>query len=151
MAGYSVQELIAQGDTLAAADRILIDPEPSNLGERVDKLLGEIQQAEDAHGVSQALLRLGMNFAGRDAELVGYSAEEADQALAQVLAAFDNETAQQRETTAAVVNDFLADMKSVNKADSLSGLLAERIEPELDSAAPGRSFLELFKRIILLQ
>jgi len=32
---------------------------------------------------------------------------------------------------AKVVAEFLADMKSVNKADSLSGLLAERIEPGL--------------------
>ncbi len=45
-----------------------------------------------------------------------------------------------------VVEAFLADMKSVNLADSLSGLLAERIEPALESGNPGRSFLELLKQ-----
>ena len=44
-----------------------------------------------------------------------------------------------------VVAEFLADMKSVNLSDSLSGLLAERIESDLNQGSPGRSFLTLLK------
>ena len=40
---------------------------------------------------------------------------------------------------------FLADMKSVNLSDSLSGLPGRRIEANLDAGNPGRSFLDLLK------
>ena len=134
---------LEQGHTLAAADQILIDPTAETLVARVEALIEAIQEhGQSLQQVCKTLLQLGMNFVGRDAEIVGYGVDEIDDALEQVLTAVD---AQDLAAMASVVADFLAEMKSVNLADSLSGLLAERIEPELDASVPGRSFLLLLK------
>ena len=141
-----VAQAIEGGHTLAVADRILIDPEPGTLASRVDELLAAIQgNGCPADGVCRTLIRLGMNFAGRDAEIVGYGADEANAALVDVLSAIDGLEGERASAMSGVVADFLAEMKSVNVSDSLPGLLAERIEPELDSANPGRSFLTALK------
>ena len=139
----AVAEAIGNGQTLAVADRILIDPQPGTLNTRVDELLSAIQNNDcPAAGVCRTLIRLGMNFVGRDAEIVGYGADEADEALKQVCSAVDD---LEGAVMADVVAEFLADMKSVNGSDSLSGLLAERIEADLKPASPGGSFLTLLK------
>ena len=119
------------GQTLAVADRILISPQAGSLQSRVDELLDAIENS-GASGdlICKTLIQLGMNFVGRDAEIVGYGAEEIDAALDSVLDALDDLEADQARS---VVGGFLADMKSVNLADSLSGLLAERIESNLDA------------------
>ena len=131
------------GQTLAVADRILISPQAGSLQSRVDELLDAIKNS-GASGdlICKTLIQLGMNFVGRDAEIVGYGAEEIDTALDSVLDALDN---LEGDHATGVVDGFLADMKSVNLADSLSGLLAERIESNLDAGNPARSFLELLK------
>ncbi len=131
------------GQTLAVADRILISPQAGSLQSRVDELLDAIKNS-GASGdlICKTLIQLGMNFVGRDAEIVGYGAEEIDASLDSVLDALDN---LEGDHATGVVNGFLADMKSVNLADSLSGLLAERIESNLDADNPARSFLELLK------
>ncbi len=131
------------GQTLAVADRILISPQAGSLQSRVDELLDAIKNS-GASGdlICKTLIQLGMNFVGRDAEIVGYGAEEIDVALESVLDALDN---LEGDHATGVVNGFLADMKSVNLADSLSGLLAERIESNLDAGNLARSFLELLK------
>ena len=131
------------GQTLAVADRILISPQAGSLQSRVDELLDAIENS-GASGdlICKTLIQLGMNFVGRDAEIVGYGTEEIDAALDSVLDALDN---LEGDHATDVVSGFLADMKSVNLADSLSGLLAERIESNLDLGNPARSFLELLK------
>ncbi len=131
------------GQTLAVADRILISPQAGSLQSRVDELLDAIENS-GASGdlICKTLIQLGMNFVGRDAEIVGYGTEEIDTALDSVLDALDNLGG---DHATGVVNSFLADMKSVNLSDSLSGLLAERIESNLDADNPARSFLELLK------
>lgn len=131
------------GQTLAVADRILISPQAGSLQSRVDELLDAIKNS-GASGdlICKTLIQLGMNFVGRDAEIVGYGAGEIDASLDSVLDALDN---LEGDHATDVVNGFLADMKSVNLADSLSGLLAERIESNLDADNPARSFLELLK------
>jgi len=145
--GFDVQDVaqaVKDGHSLAVADRVLINPQPGTLVSRVEALLGAVDgPAED---VCRTLLRLGMNFAGRDAEIVGYSADEAEQALEKALAAIDGLEGDAAAAMGKVVAAFLADMKSVNFADSLTGLLAERIEPDLDAGNPGRSFLTLLKQ-----
>ena len=131
------------GQTLAVADRILISPQAGSLQSRVDELLDAITNSEASGDlICKTLIQLGMNFVGRDAEIVGYGAGEIDAALDNVLDALDD---LEGDHATGVVNDFLADMKSVNLADSLSGLLAERIESNLDTSNPARSFLELLK------
>ena len=138
-----VQAAFDAGQTLAVADRVLIAPEAGALQGRVDDLLDAVQNS-GASGdlICKTLIQLGMNFVGRDAEIVGYGADEIDAALDRVLGAIDE--VEVAEATC-VVDGFLADMKSVNLSDSLSGLLAERIEANLDAGNPGRSFLDLLK------
>ena len=138
-----VQAAFDAGQTLAVADRVLIAPEAGALPGRVDDLLDAIQNS-GASGdlICKTLIQLGMNFAGRDAEIVGYGTAEIDAALNRVLGAID---AVDVAVATRVVDGFLADMKSVNLSDSLSGLLAERVGAKLDAGNPGRSFLALLK------
>ena len=136
-------EAMAAGHTLAVADQVLIGPEPGTLVARVEELLRAVVESDaPSDQVACVLLRLGMNFVGRDAEIVGYNKAEADGALDRVLAAVEG----LEEGMGAVVQEALADMTSVNLGDSLTGLLAERIEAELDRASPGSSFLALLKQ-----
>ncbi|HAA74478.1 TPA: hypothetical protein DCE37_05075 [Candidatus Latescibacteria bacterium] len=137
-----VSEALAAGQSLAVADRVLIDPDPGSLVSRVDELIGAVTGDRNAEEVCRTLIRLGMNFAGRDAEIVGYGADEAESALDKVLAAA---TGTDAGTMKGIVDEFLVDMKSVNAQDSLSGLLAERIEAQLDAGDPGGSFLKALK------
>lgn len=142
-----VAEALEQGQSLAVADRVLIDPDPGTLSSKVDELIGAVTgNGASADEVCRTLLRLGMNFVGRDAEIVGYSADEAESALAKVQATIDGLSDGESGAMGEVVNESLADMKSVNLSDSLSGLLAERIESELDGGNPGGSFLVELKK-----
>ncbi|MSS70610.1 MAG: hypothetical protein EXS64_03880 [Candidatus Latescibacteria bacterium] len=147
-----VQEALA-GETLAAADRILIDPKPGALvslvGQTADAARGRWDSA-DAAGQRRLVelgLRLGLNLAGRDALAVGYGAGEVDQAFRRIADSFI-EGDQDPEASAvirSVAGGILADMKSVNAGDSLSGLMAERIEAGWKGEG-GRTFLELFRQ-----
>ena len=135
------------GKTLAVADQILIAPEPGSLFDRLDRLLNAIFKsgASDMQ-ICQTLIQVGLNFAGRDAEIVGYGTDEIEAALSRVLSVIDALEGETATAMIQVVDDVLSDMKSVNLTDSLSGLTAERIEPSLDRGNPGRSFLELLKQ-----
>ncbi len=87
---HDVTEAFQAGQTLAVADQVLIDPEPGTLEERVEGLLEAIKKnGGSGDRTCKTLLQLGMNFVGRDAEIVGYSAEEAQGALKLVLTAID--------------------------------------------------------------
>ena len=146
MSVSEVVEALESGQTLAVADQILINPSKGSLGARVEALLAAITESgADGKVVCQALIRLGMNFAGRDAEIVGYDAAEVDKAFDAVLKAIDNLNPAAGSAMGQVVGAFLAEMKSVNLGDSLAGLLAERIEPGLDDN-PGRTFLTGLKK-----
>ncbi len=142
-----VAEALEQGQSLAVADRVLIDPEPGTLSTRVDELIGAVTgNGASADEVCRTLIRLGMNFVGRDAEIVGYGSDEADSALSSVLTSIEGLSGEESDAMGSVVDEFLADMKSVNLSDSLSGLLAERIEGDLDKGNPGGSFLAELKK-----
>lgn len=142
-----VVEALENGHSLAVADGVLINPAPGGLVPRVEELLAAIVgNGCPADQVCRALIRLGMNFVGRDAEIVGYGADEIDDALDRVLVAIDGLEGETASAMEGVVDEFLADMKSVNGGDSLSGLLAERIDPDLDRGNPGRAFLTLLKQ-----
>ncbi len=141
-----VAEALKDGQSLAVADRVLIDPEPGTLAGKVDELVGAVTgNGSSADEVCRTLVRLGMNFVGRDAEIVGYSADEAEAALSKVQETISGLSGDEASAMGGVVEEFLADMKSVNLADSLSGLLAERIEGAIDSGNPGGSFLSELK------
>ncbi len=134
------------GHTLAAADRILIGPEPGKLLEKTAALLAAIAHSNCASPlICQTMIRLGMNFAGRDAEIVGYSTGEVESAFKRVIQFIAQLDPSLKNAMGLAVAQVLADMKSVNRSDSLPGLLAERIEAHLDPADPAGSFLCLFK------
>jgi len=139
-------ETMVGGNTLAVADQVLINPKPGTLLSRTGGLLSKIRDpGVPGDAACRTLIRLGMNFVGRDTEIVGYNRTETEAALGQVLATIDH-TESVQAAMPGIVQEFLDDMLSVNKADSLSGLLAERIQAALKPENPGRSFLELMRR-----
>jgi len=146
MDNQAVIKAFEGGQTLAVADQVLIDPAPGNLVSRVEELIKAIAtHGKSPEQIGNTLIRLGMNFVGRDAEIVGYRPDEIDAALERVLSAIGGVST---DTMSKVVAWFLQDMKSVNLGDSLTALLAERIEPDLDKNNPGQSFLVLLKKHI---
>ena len=144
---HSVKAAFKEEETLAVADQILIAPVPGNLLDRLNRLLKAIlESGGSGQHICKTLIQLGLNFVGRDAEIVGYGADEIEAALNRVLSVIDDLEGETATAMIRVVDAFLSDMKSVNLSDSLSGLLAERIEPSLNRGNPGRSFLELLKQ-----
>ena len=140
---------IVEGQTLAVADRILTHPEPGRLLKRLNGLIAAATESGARPDlIGEALIRLGMNFAGRHPEIVGYSVEECHSAFDQVLTAVSQLKGTAHASLEIVVKEFLADMKSVNQGDSLPGFLAERIEAALQEGDPGRSFLKLARQQI---
>ena len=142
----NIRQVLEAGHTLAVADRILVSPEPGKLAGKTADLLAAVIQSKCApHLICQTLLRLGMNFAGRDAEIVGYSPGEVESSFKQVIQFISHLEPELRSAMGPGVTRILAEMKSVNRADSLPGLLAERIEARLEPEDPAASFLCLFK------
>ena len=148
----AVEEALS-GQTLAAADRILIDPEPGRLVEMMGGVCEEIRgrwPSADASGKQRLVqlgFRLGFNLAGMDTSAVGYDSKEIDHAFSLLTAsvgALDRDEAG-GVITHSTAKRILADMKSVNSGDSLSGLMAERIESAWKDKS-GKSFLELFRK-----
>lgn len=140
---------LSEGHTLAVADQILLNPKPGALLARVPELVASILSSDaPAEAVAQCLIRLGMNFAGRDAEIVGYTKEESARAFDYVITCMGSAAAAIQKAMPGAVQGFLSEMKSINLANSLPGLLAERIEPKLDMASVGTSFLCLLKEQI---
>ncbi|MBM3212732.1 hypothetical protein FJZ33_10965, partial [Candidatus Poribacteria bacterium] len=135
----SIIDAFQKGRTLAIADQILIESEQGKLVPRTEKLMEAIRiYGKSPEHICEALLRLGMNFAGRDAEILGYKPDEIESAFNIVLSAIDSLG---KDTMKKVVNKFLEEMKSVNLksgklCNSLPGLLAERIEPIMDMNNP---------------
>ena len=84
-------QLLHKKQALAVADRILIDPESGTLVSRVEELLTVMKEGAPADQACRMLIRLWLNLAGCDAEIVGYSMNETAKALESVLAvkAFD--------------------------------------------------------------
>lgn len=138
-----INEAFDRGKTLAVADSILISPEKGALVSKTEKLADAILKLGKSKKQSaKAMIQLGLNFAGKDAMIVGYGKDEIEKALgiaSSKVDEIDNNAVKE------AVSDFLTEMKSINKGDSLPGLWAERIETKLDSAKTGSSFLKLMK------
>jgi transaldolase len=134
----TIIEAFQRGKTLAVADRILISPESGTLVSRTEELSEAIiKHSKSAQQTAKTMIQLGLNLAGKDALIVGYGKEEVKEAFELVLGKIDKLNAD------VVISDFLKDMMSINKGDSLPGLWAERIEPKLSSSKSGSSFLKL--------
>lgn len=79
---HAVAAAFKEGKTLAVADQILIDPTPHTLLDRLDNLIKTIlESGGTGDKICTVLIQLGMNFAGKDAGIVGYGAEEIEEAL----------------------------------------------------------------------
>ncbi|HGJ67436.1 TPA: hypothetical protein ENS27_18895 [bacterium] len=138
-----ISEAFDRGKTLAVADGVLISPVKGTLVSRTEELIDAIiKQSKSKKQSAKTMIQLGLNFAGKDAMIVGYGNYEIEKAFEIVLKNIDEIEA---DSVKDVVNNFLNDMKSVNKGDSLPGLWAERIETKLDSVKTGSSFLKLMK------
>ena len=82
MDNQAVIKAFEQKRNLAVADQVLIDPAPGKLVPRVEELIKAIAtHGKSPEQIGNTLIRLGMNFVGRDAEIVGYRPDEIDAAL----------------------------------------------------------------------
>lgn len=146
MANSVVERAMQQGKALAAADNVLIEPEPGKLVDRNNQVLFALQQFKESKPdkAAEALLHLGLNNIGAEGMLAGYALGERLAALRGVYTALEGLNP---DIVTEAVSRFLDDMASVNAAGggSLSGLWAERIRPRVfeEKHQAGEAFLKL--------
>ena len=144
-----ILEQTASGQTLAAADHILVRERKEDLPIVVNTLLNEIPRFIESHSGAQknlftTLIRIGLNLVGRDAQVAQIpkdAIEKSQKILKEGMVPLEDSYA---EVGSITVDGFLAEMWSVNSGDSLPGYMAESIKKTLPHDHKPSSFIEGF-------
>lgn len=156
-----VMAVARKGQTLAAADTVLVSDEWAAKLVKTTKAVAEHAAAEfgphsihgrTRHNMAHFLLRLGMNLLGQEARTCRFDPGQVRQAVDAVIFGLDAMERLDRPAVADILNTVLADMKSVNAGDSLPALLAEDIAAQLPAADPAgldaATFLKAFGKLV---
>ena len=152
ISAHHILEQTARGQTLAAADHILIRERKEDLPIVVQTLLNEIPEFIESHSgleknVFTALIRIGLNLVGRDvqvAQIPKDAVEKTQTILKEGIVPLEDSYSK---VGSIAVDEFLADMWSVNGGDSLPGYMAESIRKTLPGDHKPSSFIEAFDRV----
>ena len=151
----SVRHMLQQvqrGQTLAAADHLLVRGRRSDSAAVVERLMSElpgflIRHSGSERDVFTTLIRIGLNLVGQDAKVAQVPPRAAQKALSSLrtntLALEDSWTEFARDAT----NNYLADMASVNAGDSLPGYMAESIRSHLGTDLRPSHFIDAFAQV----
>jgi len=143
---------VQQGQTLAAADHLLVRGRRSDSAAVVERLMSQLPGFLSRHSGSErdvftTLIRIGLNLVGQDAKVAQVSPQAAKKALSglrtSTLTLEDSWTEFARDAT----NNYLADMASVNAGDSLPGYMAESIRSHLGTDLRPSHFIDAFAQV----
>ena len=143
---------VQQGQTLAAADHLLVRGRRSDSAAVVERLMSQLPGFLTRHSGSErdvftTLIRIGLNLVGQDAKVAQVPPRAAQKALSSLrtntLALEDSWTEFARDAT----NNYLADMASVNAGDSLPGYMAESIRSHLGTDLRPSHFIDAFAQV----
>lgn len=143
---------IERGQTLAAADHLLVREKRSELKAVVENLTGQLPSFLSQHrdleeDVFTALIRIGLNLVGREAKVAQIPAAIVEKAFT-VLKENTTELEKSRpETASDAVNNFLVGMSNVNSEDSLPGYIAAKIRERLASDLKPSLFIDAFAMV----
>jgi len=151
----SVRHMLQQvqrGQTLAAADHLLVRGRRSDSAAVVERLMSQLPGFLTRHSglerdVFVTLIRIGLNLVGQDAKVAQVPPRAAQKALSSLrtntLALEDSWTEFARDAT----NNYLAEMASVNSGDSLPGYMAESIRSHLGTDLRPSHFIDAFAQV----
>jgi len=143
---------VRQGQTLAAADHLLVRRRRNDIAAVVERLMSQLPSFLTRHSGSErdvftTLIRIGLNLVGQDAKVAQVPPRAAQKALSSLrtnaLALEDSWTEFARDAT----NNYLADMASVNSGDSLPGYMAESIRSHLGTDLRPSHFIDAFAQV----
>jgi hypothetical protein len=149
---HHILEQIERRATLAAADHLLMREPKDDLQLVIQELVSEFPEFIKKHqGVEQsaftALIRIGLNLVGRDAQAAGMSRGSVEKALSVLREKMPALETSWNEFATNAVNSYLTDMSSVNSGDSLPGLMAERIQKELANNRRPSGFIDAYAEV----
>jgi len=143
---------VQQGQTLAAADHLLVRGRRGDSAAVVERLMSQLPSFLTRHSGSErdvftTLIRIGLNLVGQDAKVAQVPPRATQKALSSLrtntLALEDSWTEFARDAT----NNYLADMASVNAGDSLPGYMAESIRSHLGTDLRPSHFIDAFAQV----
>jgi len=143
---------VQQGQTLAAADHLLVRGRRSDSATVVERLMSQLpgfllRHSGSERDVFTTLVRIGLNLVGQDAKVAQLPPRAVQKALSSLrtntLALEDSWTEFARDAT----NNYLADMASVNAGDSLPGYMAESIRSHLGTDLRPSHFIDAFAQV----
>jgi len=143
---------VQRGQTLAAADHLLVRGRRSDSAAVVERLMSQLPGFLTRHSglerdVFVTLIRIGLNLVGQDAKVAQVPPRAAQKALSSLrtntLALEDSWTEFARDAT----NNYLAEMASVNSGDSLPGYMAESIRSHLGTDLRPSHFIDAFAQV----
>jgi transaldolase len=151
----SVQHVLNQiehGETLAAADHIVVREPKGDVQAVIQELMHELPGfVNNRPGIEEsvftALIRIGLNLAGRDAQLAGWSPATVEKSLSVLREEMHRFESSWRENAIHAVDGYLTGMLSVNSGDSLTGLMAERIRKGLGSDRTASHFVDVYAAV----
>jgi hypothetical protein len=143
---------IERGETLAAADHLLVRDQKDDLALVVRKLLSELPEFLKSRpnvesNVFTALIRIGLNLIGYDAQLARIPSGTVKGALSALKEKTVNLEESWSESAKVAVQSYLEVMSSVNSGDSLPAYMSERIRKELTSDHALPNFIDAFAEV----
>lgn len=146
-----IREALINGHTLAAADQILINPEPGTFVQKVQEQTGLIRTCgASLERISETLIELALDCGGIKPRLLGYGVPEVEEASKLALNTLHVWDHGGGAFIGEIVNRMLGEMKSINGGNSLTAYWAGKIQ--IDPKVPSFSFVsqltELFKQCV---
>jgi len=152
---FSVRHIlqqVRQGQTLAAADHLLVRGRRSDIAAVVERLMNQLPGFLTRHSGSErdifaTLIRIGLNLTGQDAKVAKIPTRAVQKALSSLrrnaVVLEDSWTEFARDAT----NNYLTDMASVNTGDSLPGYMAESIRSHLGTDLRPSHFIDAYAQV----
>ena len=146
-----ILQQIEHGETLAAADSLLVREPKEDMQIVIQGLMAELPQFLRNHlglsgNVFTTLIRIGLNLVGRDTQVARIPSLSVEKTLSNLREKMTILESSWTEPASAAVDNFLAGMLSVNSGDSLPGYIAEKIKKELAGNHRPSTFIDAFAK-----
>ena len=147
-----ILQQIRRGQTLAAADHLLVRHRRNDLAAVVDDLMNELpgflsRNRGSEKDVFLTLVRIGLNLVGQDVKVARIPRRAVHKALSSLrkntVVLEDSWTDPARDS----VNSYLSEMSSVNMGDSLPGYMAESIRSHLGTDLRPSHFIDAYAKV----
>jgi hypothetical protein len=143
---------VEQGQTLAAADHLLVREPRNDLDTVIEKLTAQLPDFLSLHpnlrrNAFTTLLRIGLNLVGLDVRVARIPAATIDRALMTLKENTRSLEVSWSQSSRDAINSFLEGMASVNSQDSLPGYMAAKIREHLTSEIRLSRFIDAFATV----